>query len=758
VERPSLRRRRYRGAELAGARQPQASGRLLPSLLFLSGMTSLVFQVSWLRGFSIILGSTIYSMSCVITVFMLGLGIGSFSAARLVRAVPGVRKNPLLAYGIVELLAGITSLVITSSLFLIPDDYIRLVTQLSGQGSFLRTIVAHCLSCLALVGIPTVLMGMTLPIVSLTIVERSSLPRLYGMNTLGAAAGSLLASFVLIYYLGCIGAAAAAAGVNVVIFATCWLHRRHRVAGGAADRRPAEAADQVLASRVAVFTVAIFSGFSVLSLEIAWTRYLSLVFGNRIYVTSITLFIILACMGQAARLTSKLLSSKKSVPRILLVVLATSIVSLTVAVALERYALGNGRSPLAVALFVLTMIVLPTSALGVAFPVTLAAQPRQGEGSERLVGLVYGVNTIASVAGSLSSGYVLMDALGTNGILFFNCVLLAVGMVVLLASFRGAYRRVDHAIAGLAVAALALGLFPRRNAPPPLFPPEDVLVSQEDAHGVFNVVRSPTGLRAVNNTTDLVYVYGTHITRYVQETQAYVPALFAADLEAALNIGVGYGITVGGLTRIRQIRHIDAVEIVPALIDHAALFSEGNYRYYDDPRVTVHVTDGRHFLATSPSRYDIMSVNLTDPYLPGCSSFFSKEFYDLARSRLKPGGVFCQQIFGPDVVSLYHGIKRAFPFVEAVPGYQNGLSVIAGTEPLTQRQRELFRTEYGDGGELFGHLGIASLAELDVLLAEGRVLLERLERQPPEFYNSDVFPVLEFRRAPDKVSLLYSNQ
>ncbi len=57
--------------------------RSLCALLFCTGMTSLVFQIIWLRGFGIILGSTIYSMSCVITVFMLGLAVGSFLMSRL---------------------------------------------------------------------------------------------------------------------------------------------------------------------------------------------------------------------------------------------------------------------------------------------------------------------------------------------------------------------------------------------------------------------------------------------------------------------------------------------------------------------------------------------------------------------------------------------------------------------------------------------------------------------------------------------------
>ena len=218
-------------------------------------------------------------------------------------------ERPLAAYGTVELLVGLSSLLVTWTLFTHQDFY------LSMSGSPTAALVPGRLAaqftvCLALIGIPTALMGMTLPLLSQLVADRRQVSALYGVNTIGAATGSLLASFVLIYYIGCIRAGAVAAAINGLIFIITLLSNRFFPAtveapasGGPCLRMaPQQAQDGQLISRPLLLTLAIFSGFVVLSCEITWTRFLSLCFGNRIYVTSITLAIILLFMGQAARI------------------------------------------------------------------------------------------------------------------------------------------------------------------------------------------------------------------------------------------------------------------------------------------------------------------------------------------------------------------------------------------------------------------------------------------------------------------------
>ncbi|MBN1210880.1 MAG: fused MFS/spermidine synthase [Myxococcaceae bacterium] len=735
--------------------------RSLCALLFCTGMTSLIFQIIWMRGFSIILGSTIYSMACVVTVFMLGLALGSLAMSRLLKKGGGLAERPLAAYGTVELLVGLSSLFITWTLFSHQDFYLSLSG--SPAAPLLSRLAAQFTLCLALIGVPTALMGMTLPLLSQLVADRRQVSALYGVNTIGAATGSIISSFVLIYYFGCIRAGAIAAAINGLIFCVTLLANRSfpPVTEPAATEPAPDAAgaqEGRIFSRPLLLALAIFSGFVVLSCEITWMRYLSLCFGNRIYVTSITLAIILLFMGQAARMSSAMLRGTTPLWRILLYACSLTLVSFSAAFLLERSAF-QATHPGLVVLFLLVMVVFPATALGLIFPLTLAARPAGVTSGASWVGLVYGMNTLASLVGSLASGYVLINLIGSNGLIAFNSVLLLICLAGLAYAFRPHFKLSDHALGGVAVLSFLAIIAPRSIEVPPVVDAERAVVRSEDAHGIFSVVRMDEGrLRVLNNRTDLVYLYGDPSTQYVQESQAFLPILFAPKLEKALVIGSGYGITAGAFSRVAEVGSIEAVEIVPALVEHAKLFSPGNHDYFSNPRVRIHITDGRHFLATTPERYDIISINVSDPYLPGSSSLFSHEFYALTRSRLKPGGVMAQHIFGPDIATLYHGIRAVFPHVKAIPSYENGLTVIASLEPLQPHQRALLTQRYDEGRALLESIGIrGGLAGFEQLVAEGDEKLRELSSRAPAFRNSDDMPALEFRRLPGKLGLLYSN-
>jgi spermidine synthase len=735
--------------------------RLLCGLLFCTGMTSLIFQIIWMRGFSIILGSTIYSMACVVTVFMLGLAAGSLIISRVLRSDGWPTRHPLLAYGAVELFVGLGSLLITWTLFTHQGLYLSLSG--SPTAPWPRRLGAQFSTCLALIGAPTALMGMTLPLLSQLVAEHRQVSALYGVNTIGAATGSILSSFVFIYYLGCVRAGASAAAINVLIFAVALSSDRFfsppdQALAAEVSPRACDTPEGRMLSRRLMLALAIFSGFVALSCEIVWTRFLSLCFGNRIYVTSLTLGIILLCMGQAARMSSVMLRGNMPIWRLLLYACSLTLISFSAAFLLERSAL-QPQGPAVVALFTMLMVVFPATALGLIFPLTLAARPPGVTHGASWVGLVYGANTLAGPVGALASGYVLINFIGSNGLIAFDSALLLIALMALAYAFRAQLTRSDQALGAAAVGGFLAVIAPRGLQVPPVVDADRAVVRSEDAHGIFSVIRATAGrLRVLNNRTELVYLYGDPITQYVQESQAFLPILYAPRLDRVLNIGSGYGITAGAFSRVAEIGSIDAVEVVPAIVEHAKLFSPGNRDYFSNPRVRIHITDGRHFLATTPERYDIISINVSDPYLPGSSSLFSREFYEMARSRLQAGGVLAQHIFGPDIVSLYHGLRDVFPYVKGIPAYNNGLTVIASMEPLQPRQRELFMRRYDEGRALLGGIGIADgLAGFEKLVAAGDEKLKQLASRAPAFRNSDDMPALEFRRLPGRLGLLYSN-
>lgn len=720
----------------------------LHALFFLSGLTSLVFQILWLRGFSLVLGSTTHAMSCVVTAFLVGLAAGSFGASRALRARRALGRKGARAYGIAELGIGLSGLFVTWVLYRFPDALIRVIATVAPAEGAL-TLAAHFVAALVLLFAPTFLMGTTLPFLTQALSDKRKLPRLYAMNTLGAAVGSLAASFVLIYYLGCLGSAILVACVNAAIFVVAWRldgDRQRRSEPSPESFAAGESAPELAAG------VALVSGFAVLAGEIAWHRYLSLFLGNRIYVTSVTLFLTLYCLGFAARLVHRWLP-RHPARRILAWACAAAVISQALGLVVEGPALraaleaSGALDRIAVAAFLLFSVILPITAMGIVFPVAISLGDKRDPGYGAWLGRIYALNTVAAIVGSLVAGYVLIETIGSNGIL----ALASLSFLVVL------WQLSRSRLAVVATAAFALTL-PLALRKPRLLPDEVTVAVHEDRHGIFTVMRGVgERLRVFNNNTELVFAYGDPKTQFVQETQAYFPLLFAPKTETLLNVGVGYGITAGALARFPGVKRVDAVEILPALFEEAKLFSGGNYRYHEDVRVRKIVADGRHFLAVSRESYDVISINVTDPYVPGAASLFSSEFYEMAARRLAPGGIFCQHLFGPDLVTLYHGVRAHFPYVKVLAAYENGLTVIGSLEPLRPRQLAVFRKAVDGEPGLFKRIGLASVESFLDLVAEGDGIVADLRSRAPGFVDTDAVPVLEFRHLSGLTSLFRSN-
>jgi spermidine synthase len=274
-------------------------------LFFGSGATTLVFEILWLRGFAIALGSTLYAMSCVLTAFTLGLALGSALAHRYVKRFETRSAGFFIAsYGLLELAIGISGLLLTVALFRGQEDVLNWVVSLAGE-SLAGTLAGHFSISFAMMLLPTLCMGATLPILCMGLDRDADTSTLYGFNTFGAAADSLIASFVLIYRIGCIRSGAVVAGLNALIClgaiaaARCAASTpsRHTALESASNDPPASANGWSTAS---VLWLSLFSGYAFFSYELVWNRVLGLILGNRVYVTSVTLFLVLFCLGLGA--------------------------------------------------------------------------------------------------------------------------------------------------------------------------------------------------------------------------------------------------------------------------------------------------------------------------------------------------------------------------------------------------------------------------------------------------------------------------
>ena len=194
-------------------------------LFFFSGISGLIYQVVWTRMLTLVFGHTIYSVSVVLSAFMAGLGLGSYLWGTTIDRA----GKPLLIYGKIELLIGLTALFLSYLFSKFSPIYAWFYSWLPDfffQTGLLKTALAF-----SLVLIPTILMGATLPIMAKYFVTDEThtgkqVGYLYSINTFGSAAGCLLSGYFLIEYLGVLQTAWLAASINIFVGILCIL--RHK--------------------------------------------------------------------------------------------------------------------------------------------------------------------------------------------------------------------------------------------------------------------------------------------------------------------------------------------------------------------------------------------------------------------------------------------------------------------------------------------------------------------------------------------------
>jgi spermidine synthase len=181
----------------------------------LSGAASLSYEVVWTRALSVVLGSTTYALSSMLATFMLGLALGGLVGGRIADSA----ANPLRWFALCELGIGVGGLASHALIGLLPPFYLAVYRQLHlAPTAFFATQIAIC--SLVMLG-PTILMGMTFPLVTRSLVADltrvgSVVGSAYGINTLGSVLGSMLAGFVLVPSVGLLGTTLGAAALNVL--------------------------------------------------------------------------------------------------------------------------------------------------------------------------------------------------------------------------------------------------------------------------------------------------------------------------------------------------------------------------------------------------------------------------------------------------------------------------------------------------------------------------------------------------------------
>jgi spermidine synthase len=705
----------------------------LHALFFASGISGLVYQVVWVRQFGQIFGNTVHSASIVVAIFMVGLGAGGYVFGAFADRRYQSRPESLVrVYGVLEVLIAALGLLIS----LLLPHLGALVAQLSSyesgpqgwQALSSASYLSRAAIAVALLTPITLLMGGTLTVLVRAVVSGNlhvagwRVALLYGTNTLGAAIGAFLTDFVVIPRTGIFTAQVVAVALNLIAAAGAFaLGRpaRHvsRPSSQARSKRavlipPGTSATPSASAPLWVALALAMSGFAALGMEMLWLRHLALLLGGFRAVFSLLLTVMLLALGAGALLGGWLDRRVGRPAQTLILVEA-----LFAATALLGLASGNAAtlaergSALAASLGTVSSssrvltelwfnlrpmlfeVALPSLVGGLAFPLANAVVQRAEASVGRRAGALYAANTIGAVCGSLVTGYLLLPRIGMQGSAALLAGVAALTMVPLSLAEYGLPRRRVALVAASLVSVSALTFW--FSLPPDYLvrralglrdPAERVIALSEGLTELVAVVERPGRGRGLLTNGHAMSSTAMLDQRYMRAL-AHIPLLAMDHPRRVLVIGFGVGNTAHAAVLHPSVTDVDIADLSAHILDHASYFRDANRDVLRDAKVNVFVNDGRqHLQMTAPGSYDLITLEPPPIAHAGVAALYSREFYQLARSRLTAGGYVSQwlpayQVPAESSLAMVKSFLEVFPQAVLLSGAQAELLLIGTAAP-----------------------------------------------------------------------------
>src|SRR5450432_3606950 len=731
--------------------KPSAS-RFLPLLLLLfagSGCSALIYEIVWYQLLQLAVGATSVSMGVLLATFMGGLCLGSIGLPRFVSS----RQHPLRVYAYLEIGIGVFGVLVLLSLPLVQRVYIA-GAEHGMPGMLLRGFIAAV--CMLP---PTVLMGAALPAVVRWI---QSTPEgvswwglLYGGNTAGAVFGCLLTGFYLLRIYNTATATYVAAAINLSVgLISFWLSAYLPARLGAVAIPAAQAAAST-PSRWPVYVTIAISGATALGAEVVWTRLMGMLLGSTVYVFSIILAVFLIGLALGATAGSWLVEIVR--PRL---ALGWCQILLTLGFAWTAYMIADSLPYLPITpllaispwhtvqldLVRCLWAILPPAVLwGASFPLACAAIASEGAGpgtslasqdSGRVVGGVYAANTFGAIVGALAVSLVLVPWIGTQNSQRVLLALTAAGALFMLVPYVGEYRSKPVAVLA-AVSMLGAGLLVRGVDAIPgavIAYGRRIAISAGNSKILYTAegINSSVAISQWNDGAFEVDVNG-HVEATtepydmkLQRMVGHLPGLLHPNPKSVLGIGFGAGVSAGTFTTYPGIRKITVCEIEPIIPPTSTrYFARQDYDVLHNPRTHIVFDDARHYILTTPEKFDIIASDPLDVFVKGTAALYTKEYFEAVKRHLNPGGLFTLY------VPLYESDERtvkselatfmaAFPngtvWANTVNGSGYDLVFLGQAGALTinldELQDRLNRPDYAPVAQSLREIGINSPEDL----------------------------------------------
>jgi spermidine synthase len=632
---------------------------------FVSGFCSVLYELVWLRLSMAQFGVTTAMVSIVLSVFMAGMGLGSWASGKWLRGRGADVQAPALRfYAVIELLIGISAIVVPYEL----SWGRRILESLSLSSSFGYYCVAGLWVAWTL--IPwCALMGATIPVAMRAIGQ--TLPReaarsfsyLYMANVTGAVAGTIL-PLLLVELLGFHGTLMVGALCNALIaLAALILSNR---APKVETTEPAAVKESVasVAPGGSLIILLFLTGMTSMGMEVVWVRQFTPYLGTVVYAFASILAIYLLSTFVGSRIyrwwslrgvvESPLLWTLLALSSLLPLVTSSSVVDLP----------DSLRLVLGVAPF--------TGLLGFLTPMLV---DRRSGGDPGKAGSAYAINVVGCIVGPLLAGFVLLPYVSERWALTAMALpWLIVGVRPLLPSPN-------------------VGRVPRLAAFA-LLPLAGLLVYAGKGYSETNpraqVMRDSTAtVIAIGTGMDkqiLVNGYGMTNLTPITKMMAHLPLAFLdRPPQDALDICFGMGTTFRSLLSWKI--NTTAVELVPSVPRLFWYFHSNAPEVVKLPQAHIVIDDGRRYLERTSQQFDLITIDPPPPVeAAGSSMLYSEEFYAAAKKRLRPGGILAQWLpdgDAQDFAAVARALRNSFPHVRVFRwGTRWGFHFLCSEQPL----------------------------------------------------------------------------
>jgi spermidine synthase len=629
---------------------------VVSGLFFVSGMPALVYQIVWQRALFSIYGVNAESVAVVVSAFMLGLGLGSLLGGWLSARYP---RWGIVLFGGAELGVAIFGLC-SMGIF-------RWAASHTAGASLPFTIVLS----LALLIVPTMLMGATLPLLTEHLVRHSgrvgqSMATLYFVNTFGSAVACYICASFLLREFGRSGSVTMAACLNTLVGAAAFLYGRSKEtdATHAPSIVPQHAGTKPGMALGLAMLLAGISGFVALGFEIAWFRVFSIASSDRAPAFALLLSTYLAGVAAGSFVAEKLMEKRSAaevVQTIGLLLVVAGGISAYLPPLVAHLMLRNVSFLASAPAFFLT-----AAFVGAVLPLLCQLAVSADDQAGRGVSLVYVSNIAGSALGSLGIGFVLMQHFGLKQIsLGLGLAGVVIGGAVLIFLAGKDQKRPAWIFAAVIAALVAVPIASRFYAL--LY--ERLIFGKrpESAESLAHLMENRNGVVAVTRSA-AVFGNGVYDGYFNIDplddvnlvVRVYALSALHPNPKRVLMIGLASGSWAQILANHPQLERLDIVEINPGYLELIPQYPMVR-SVLQNPKVHIAIDDGRRWLNAHPEeRYDAIVENTSYYWRDHSSDLLSADFLEIIRRHLNPGGIFYYNTTTSDDV-IATGL-RVFPY------------------------------------------------------------------------------------------------